>query len=177
MIRGSRQSIFIGMYVFSEQKSAAPFAEELIRDLEAAAKRGVYVYLLLYTAPSTLDRLAEHHSNRAERLRRAGVDVRLALPNNILHMKTVVVDLSSVLVGSHNWSEGALSGKRVYESSALIVLDAQEPKLADFILSRKTISDMRSRDLWEKEITTLRHLAQASGSVRDDLLEQLEEGE
>ena len=174
MIREARQSIFVGMYVFSEQKSAAPFAEELIRDLEAAAKRGVYVYLLLYTAPSTLDRLAEHHSNRAERLRRAGIDVRLALPNNILHMKTVIVDLSVVLTGSHNWSEGALSGKRVYESSALIVLDAQEPALADFILSRKTISDMRSRDLWEQEITTLRHLNQARGTAHDDLLEQLE---
>jgi phosphatidylserine/phosphatidylglycerophosphate/cardiolipin synthase-like enzyme len=89
-------------------------------------------------------------------------------------MKTVVVDLSKVIVGSHNWSEGALSGKRVYESSALIILDAQEPKLADFILSRKTIADMRSRDLWRQEITTLRHLDQSSGSARANLLEQLE---
>jgi phosphatidylserine/phosphatidylglycerophosphate/cardiolipin synthase-like enzyme len=174
LIQGARQSIFIGMYVFSEQKSEAPFAEQVIADLKAAARRGVYVYLLLYTAPSTLDRLAEHHSNRAEHLRQAGIDVRLALPNNILHLKAVVVDLSMVLVGSHNWSEGALSGKRDYEASALIVLDAQEPKLADFLLSRKTISDMRSRELWEQEITTLRHLNQASGKERDDLLAELE---
>lgn len=174
LIRGARQSIFIGMYVFSEQKSEAPFAEEVIGDLEAAASRGVYVYLLLYTAPSTLDRLAEHHSNRAERLRRVGIDVRLALPNTVLHMKTVVVDLAKVLVGSHNWSEGSLSGKRVYESSALIVLDAQEPKLADFLLSRNVISDMRSRELWEREITTLRHLNQSRGADRDSLVAELE---
>jgi phosphatidylserine/phosphatidylglycerophosphate/cardiolipin synthase-like enzyme len=89
-------------------------------------------------------------------------------------MKTVVVDLSKVIVGSHNWSEGALSGKRVYESSALIVLDGQESRLADFLLSRRTVSDMRSRDLWRQEINALRHLAQASGSARTDLLEQLE---
>jgi len=120
-----------------------------------------------------VDRLAAHHSHRAEALRRAGIDVRLALPTTPLHMKTVIVDLSKVLIGSHNWSEGALSGKRVFESSALIVLDAQEPKLADFIFSRKIISDMRSRDLWEQETTTLRHLAQASASERKALLEEL----
>lgn len=173
LIRGARQSIFIGMYVFSEQKSEAPYTEELIGDLEAAAKRGVYVYLLLYTAPSTVDRLAEQHSNRAAQLRREGIDVRLALPGTPLHMKTVVVDLAKVMVGSHNWSEGSLSGKRVYESSALIVLDGQEPKLADFLLSRNIISDMRSRELWEQEINTLRHLNQASSIERDALLEQL----
>ena len=177
LIQTARQSIFIGMYVFSEQKSAAPFTEEVIRDLEAAARRGVYVYMVLYTPPGSADRLDEHHSNRAERLRRAGIDVRLALPTVPLHMKTVVVDLCKIIVGSHNWSEGALSGKRVYESSALIILDAQEPKLADFLLSRKTISDMRSRDLWRQEITTLRHLTQSSGSARTDLLEQLEDME
>ena len=174
LIRGARQSIFIGMYVFSEQKSAAPYSEELIDDLKAAAQRGVYVYLLLYTAPSTVDRLAEQHSDRAEELRKAGIDVRLALPSTPLHMKTVVVDLSKVMVGSHNWSEGSLSGKRVFESSALIVLDAQESRLADFLLSRKTISDMRSRELWEQEITTLRYLNQASGKARDDLIAELE---
>jgi phosphatidylserine/phosphatidylglycerophosphate/cardiolipin synthase-like enzyme len=92
-------------------------------------------------------------------------------------MKTIVVDLSKVIVGSHNWSEGALSGKRVYESSALIILDGQEPKLADFILSRPTISDMRSRDLWRQEITTLRHLVQSGGTARETLLEQLENAE
>lgn len=174
LIRGARQSIFIGMYVFSEQKSAAPYSEELIDDLKAAAQRGAYVYLLLYTAPSTVDRLAEQHSDRAEELRKAGIDVRLALPSTPLHMKTVVVDLSKVMVGSHNWSEGSLSGKRVFESSALIVLDAQESRLADFLLSRKTISDMRSRELWEQEITTLRYLNQASGKARDDLIAELE---
>ena len=104
LIRGARQSIFIGMYVFSEQKREAPFTEELIGDLEAAAKRGVYVYLLLYTAPSTVDRLPEQHSNRAERLRKAGINVRLALPGTPLHMKTVVVDLAKVMIGSHNLS-------------------------------------------------------------------------
>ncbi|MGB4574657.1 MAG: phospholipase D-like domain-containing protein [Kiritimatiellia bacterium] len=177
LIQTARQSIFIGMYVFSEQKSAAPFTEEVIRDLEAAARRGVYIYMVLYTPPSTADRLDEHHSNWAEQLRRAGIDVRLALPTVPLHMKTIVVDLSKVIVGSHNWSEGALSGKRVYESSALIILDGQEPKLADFILSRPTISDMRSRDLWRQEITTLRHLVQSGGTARETLLEQLENAE
>jgi len=173
LIQGARQSIFIGMFVFSEQKSEDPFRTEIIHDLKMAAQRGVYVYLLLFTPPSSGNVLLKQHSNRAEQLRKAGIDVRLALPATPLHMKTVIVDLSKVLIGSHNWSEGSLSGKRDFESSALIILDGQEPKLADFILSRKTISDMRSRDLWEQEMTTLRHLAQSSGSESKALLEEL----
>lgn len=51
------------------------------------------------------------------------------------------------------------------KASALIVLDVQEPKLADFLLSRKIISRYAQRELWEQEITTLRHLNLASGKV------------
>ena len=54
------------------------------------------------------------------------------------------------------------------------MLDAQEPKLADFLLSRNVISDMRSRELWEREITTLRHLNQSRGADRDSLVAELE---
>ena len=174
LIRTARQSIFIGMFVFSEQKSEDPSRLEVIRELKAAAKRGVYVYLILFTPPSAANVLTVQHSNRAEQMRRAGIDVRLALPSTPLHMKTVVVDLAKVLVGSHNWSEGSISGKRDFESSALIVLDGQEPKLADFLLSRNIISDMRSRALWEQEISVLRHLNQTSGKARDDLVAELE---
>lgn len=174
MIRSTRQTLLILMYSFPEVKGDAPFQRTVLRELEQAVKRGVYVYMLLYTPYSNKDRLAEHHGNRAEQLRRIGVDVRLAPPGTPQHAKTVIADQVHLLVGSQNWSEGALSAERVHESSVLVSLRAPDVRLADYVFSRKTISDMRSRAAWEGEITALRHVMQARGNQRDALVAKLE---
>ena len=174
LIQNAHQSVLISMFVMSETKTRAEAQEQVLRALELAAARGVYVYLLLHTPPSVQDRLAQHHSNWAEKLRAKGIDVRLNLPNIHLHTKMVVVDLAKILIGSHNWSEGALSGKEVSESSALLVLPAQDVRFADYILSRQTISDMRDRTLWEQEAALLRHVAVMSSSERAAFLSQRE---
>jgi len=172
LINTAHQSILIAMYVFPEQKRYAESQEAIISALERAVKRGVYVMLLLELPHSDNDRLSQHHPNRAERLREKGIDVRLDLPKVPLHTKMAVIDLSKVIIGSHNWSEGALTGSKVSESSALLILDKQEPRLMEYICSRKTISDMRSRAVWEQEISRLRALAGTSRSERSELIEQ-----
>lgn len=174
MIRSTRQTLFILMYSFPEVKGDAPRQRAVLRELEQAVKRGVYVYMLLYTPYSNKDRLGEHHGNRAEQLRRIGVDLRLAPPGTPQHAKAVIADQLHLLVGSQNWSEGALSAERVHESSALISLHAPDIRLADYVFSRKIISDMRSRTAWEDEISALRHVMQASGSQRVALISKLE---
>ena len=174
LIRHAHQSILIAMYVMSETKEEAEAQEQVHCELARAAARGVYVYLLLQTPTSVQDRLRESHSYWAEKLRARGIDVRLNLPNIHLHAKMVVVDLAKVLIGSHNWSEGALSGERVYESSALLVLPEQDIRFADYIMGRQTISDMRSKDLWEQEISLLCHVAMMSSSERADFLRERE---
>lgn len=174
LIRNAHQSILIAMYVMSETKEIAAAQEQIHRALEQAAARGVYVYLLLQTPTSVQDRLAESHSNWAEKLRAKGIDVRLNLPHIHLHAKMVVVDLAKVMIGSHNWSEGALSGERVYESSALLVLPEQDIRFADYILGRQTISDMRSKDLWEQEISLLRQMVVMSSSERAAFIQKRE---
>jgi len=166
LIRNAHQSILIAMFVMSETKTEAEAQEAVLRELERAAARGVYVYMLLHTPTSVKDRLHKSHSNWAEKLRAKGIDVRLNLPHIHLHTKMVVVDLAKVLIGSHNWSEGALSGERVYESSVLLTLPEQDIRFADYILGRQTISDMRSRNLWGQEISLLRQLVMMSGSER-----------
>jgi phosphatidylserine/phosphatidylglycerophosphate/cardiolipin synthase-like enzyme len=166
LIRKANQSILVAMFVMSETQTKAEAQEQLVRELERAAARGVYVYLLLHTPTSVNDRLDESHSNWAERLRPKGIDVRLNLPHIHLHSKMVVVDLAKVLIGSHNWSEGALSGKRVYESSVLLELPAQDIRFADYILSRQTIRDMRSRPLWEQEKSLLRQVVTMNSDER-----------
>ena len=172
LIRNAHQSILITMFVMSETKEAAPAQEQVLRALEQAAARGVYVYLLLQMPTSVQDRLHESHSNWAEKLRAKGIDVRLNLPHIHLHAKMVVVDLAKVLIGSHNWSEGALSGKRVYESSALLVLSEQDIRFADYIFGRQTISDMRSRQSWEQEIALLQQIVLMSASERTEFLQK-----
>jgi phosphatidylserine/phosphatidylglycerophosphate/cardiolipin synthase-like enzyme len=114
------------------------------------------------------------HLDWAENLRAKGVDVRLHIPTIPLHEKVVVVDLAKVLIGSHNWSEGALSSQKVTESGVLLVLPQQDRRLADHILNRESIRDMRTPALWQEELRTLRQLGNTSGKERDTLLDQLE---
>lgn len=174
LFRNAHQSIIIAMYVMSETTTEAKHQAEVIRELEQAAARGVYVYLLLQMPPSVNDRLSQSHSNWAEMLRAKGIDVRLSLPNIALHDKMVIVDLAKVLIGSHNWSDGALSGTRVYESSALLVLPKQDLRLANYVLSRQVISDMRSRELWEQEIGLFRHIRSLFGQDRIEFIREME---
>lgn len=86
----------------------------------------------------------------------------------------MVVDLAKVLISSHNWSEGALSGQKVLESGVLLVLPQQDRRLADHILSRESICDMRAPALWQEELRILRQLDGLSGQKRDALLDQLD---
>lgn len=174
LVRNAHQSILIAMFAMPETKTAAPFREQLLHALEQAVQRGVYVYLLLHMPTSLQDRLHESHANWAEKLRAKGIDVRLNMPHIHLHAKTVVADLAKILIGSHNWSEGALSGTGVYESSALIVLPEQDIRFADYLVSRQAISDMRSREHWEQEITLLRHAGGMHSSQRAAFLREKE---
>ena len=121
--------------------------------------------------PVTLNRI---HLDWTEKLRAQGVDVRLHTPAVSLHEKVVVVDLAKILVGSHNWSEGALSGQKVLESGVLLVLPRQDRRLADHILNRETVRDMRTPAQWLEELSTLRQLENTSGQKRDSLLNQLD---
>jgi phosphatidylserine/phosphatidylglycerophosphate/cardiolipin synthase-like enzyme len=172
LIQTAKQSLIGTVYVFSEQKTDAPCQEQVVNALIQAARRGVYVYLVLHTPDETTDRLNEQHSAWAERLRREGLDIRLAHPTIPMHAKLLVADQSKILLGSHNWSEGSLSGKRVYESSVLVVLEEPDVRLAELILDLPILSDMRSRELWEAERDRIRILSRTKSGSKDDLLQE-----
>ena len=168
----AKQSILGLVYVFSETQSDAPHQTALIQALVRAVNRGVYVYLVLYTPASPVDRLMEMHSNQAERLRSQGVDVRLAHPARPLHAKLFVVDQHRALLGSHNWSEGSLSGARVREASLMLTLPEPEPRLAEYILSRPVIADMRTKESWDTEIARILRLQQRPKAQREELIRE-----
>lgn len=170
LINTAHQSIYGVLYQFSTPGVQAVELPKVIAALEAAAKRGVYIYLILDTPENRNSELAEAHSRIAELLRAKGIDIRLGLPANFLHNKMLIVDLSKILLGSHNWSEGALSGKRVHECSALMVLEEQSSKLVNYIKSIPVIQDMRDRKNWEDEIATLRYFRSLSPTQRKEFL-------
>ncbi len=173
-IRNANQSLLALMYTFPAPETAADCQSAVVQELIRAAKRGVYVYLGLYTPPGGKDRLGAMHSEWAERLRTSGVDVRLSAPGAFQHDKLVVADMKRVLIGSHNWSEGALSGKRVFESSVLLELETPDPRWADYVLGRRMICDMRRRSLWEDETELLRRLDSLQTKEKSEMLASLE---
>jgi phosphatidylserine/phosphatidylglycerophosphate/cardiolipin synthase-like enzyme len=174
LVANAHQSILVSMYVLGAPQNDQPHLDRLVAALTQAARRGVYVHLLLHMPQSETVTMNQFHMDWAERLRAQGIDVRLNIPAVSLHAKVVVVDLAKVLIGSHNWTEGALSGQRVHESSALLVLPRQDRRLADYILDRESIRDMRSPILWQQELRTLRQLDPRVGKARDALLSELE---
>ena len=174
LIRNAHQSVLVSMYVIGDPQKDQPNLDQLTTALTQAARRGVYVHLLLHMPQSETASMNQIHMDWAENLRARDIDVRLHIPAVPVHAKIIVVDLAKVLIGSHNWSEGALSGQKVLESALLLVLPAQDRRLADFVLEREAVCDMRSPALWQEELRILRQLENLSGKERDGLLDRLD---
>lgn len=174
LIRNAHQSVLASMYVMGDPQKDQPNLDQLTAALSQAVRRGVYVHLLLHMPLPETVTMNKIHQDWAEKLRAQGVDVRLHIPAISLHEKVVVVDLAKVLIGSHNWSEGALSGQKVLESGVLLVLPRQDRRLADHILNRESIRDMRAPAQWQEELRTLRQLENLSGKEREAFLDQLD---
>lgn len=174
LIRTACQSILVTMFAVPGRETEQVARERLFRALADAVRRDVYVRLVLHTPVSPNDALGPAHSDLAERLRAMGIDVRLVAPTAPLHEKMVVVDAAKIVIGSHNWSEGALTGKRVHECSALIVLPRQDHRFADYVMQLDTITDMRSKAHWEQEIALFRNLRGATAAQRREIIRQLE---
>jgi phosphatidylserine/phosphatidylglycerophosphate/cardiolipin synthase-like enzyme len=118
MIRGARRTLdFAEFYASSEP--AEPL-EDIVREIEAAAERGVRVRFLsaasFYpTYPATIDRLAK----------KTGIETRLldlsSRSGGVLHAKYFIIDEEEVFLGSQNFDWRALEhileiGVRVQDS-------------------------------------------------------------
>ena len=101
-IENSKDSIYVMMFFMKyDAGDTFDWANDLIRALVSARRRGVEVHVLL---DERIDENAETYYYLAAN----GIDVSFDSPQTTLHAKVVVVDGKLVFIGSHNWSESAL---------------------------------------------------------------------
>lgn len=106
--------VFYGMRVYTGgQNEVMDFVDEL----EAAAKRGVRVRVLLEKSGYD-ERLNEGNKEAVEYLLARGIDARFESPEKITHAKIILVDDEVAGVGSANF---ALSGFRFYQEANVVV--------------------------------------------------------
>lgn len=131
LISQARHSVYLYMYVvalYPENKNSP--VTNLVNELLNAKERGVYVKVVLELSPAI--RQVERVRNDAAYsfLKNAGVDVNYDTTGRTHHLKTVIIDRKILVVGSHNWTEGAL--KFNYETSLL----ATSKEAAEELLSK-----------------------------------------
>ena len=81
---------------------------EIERCLGAAVKRGVAVDVLLEQSDDRNDDVTEGNRKAASRLKALGVRVAFDCPDLRTHIKAIVVDSRTILLGSHNLTYSAL---------------------------------------------------------------------
>ncbi|MCX8197018.1 MAG: phospholipase D-like domain-containing protein [Candidatus Micrarchaeota archaeon] len=100
LIRSAEKTIDIQMYLIT--------SEEIMKELEAAAKRGVYIRIIL--EPRVDDKRKE---KTASLLLAFGCQVKWAsMSYKLTHSKMIIVDKKRALVGSINLSKNALNENR-----------------------------------------------------------------
>ena len=112
LLRSARTEIVAVLYLIGDPDQDRPGA--LLKALTDAKGRGVHVRVLL-------DKDKKDRSKNREAfafLKDAGVDVSWDDPDDTLHTKVVVVDGEFLVVGSTNWTQGAMKHNR--EAGALL---------------------------------------------------------
>lgn len=114
-ITRARRSVRVIQYILDTRTGSDPThaVGHLLRCLALARARGVDVAVLLHDY-GTVDRPAAGNRAGAMFLARRGVPVRLFAPRpgeqrQVLHAKTVLIDGRLAILGTQNWSAGALT--------------------------------------------------------------------
>lgn len=126
----ARSSIVISMYLIRPGEDPNHPVNRLLQDLLDARKRNVQVTIYLNTKFKGQDPKKLIEGPWFDRLRKAGVQIKLVSPVRRLHDKLLVVDEHFVVEGSTNWSVSAIADN--FESATII----ESPELAQAKLRR-----------------------------------------
>ena len=127
-LKKAKKSIVVCMYVFKTSKSKKNFANNIMNEIIAAAKKGIIVEVLMEENDRSEDKLNTYNQSTATKLRKAGIEVRFDSKHIITHAKLIIIDERLVFIGSHNLTHTAL-GK---SNETSLMVDSKE--LADVFL-------------------------------------------
>jgi len=116
VLDGANQTIHIAMYCFTDAK----LAEAVVR----ARQRGVQTYVYLDKSQ------VNHQYTQARYLATNGVPVRISSNPAIMHNKFAIIDGSTVITGSYNWTKSA------YQRNDENLLIIYRPDVAERYLQR-----------------------------------------
>ncbi len=104
LIGSAQSSVFIIMYAMKyEEANSAYKANDLIKDLVQAYKKGVDVKILLD------DITAGDYPQTTNYLKQNGMHFKIDPPSITTHSKMIVIDGNISIIGSHNWTESAVA--------------------------------------------------------------------
>ena len=116
VLKDAEKSIQVMMYLVNYRGRPGYPANKLVNLLVEARKRGVEIEVLLES--STSRNITEANQKAGEYLKKHGISVRYFPVFPIMHVKMVIVDGETAIIGSHNWT--LASTKSNVESSVLI---------------------------------------------------------
>lgn len=110
-LQDARDSVYVAMYIINvDPEPTDNPASILLDELINAKKRGVYVKVILE------DSKFKVNYNAFNRLKKAGIDVHLDSPQEVLHGKGIVIDSRICILGSVNWSRASIYDNREFSS-------------------------------------------------------------
>lgn len=114
-LQKANRSIHVALYIVKyDPKESGDPVNALLASLVAAYRRGIDVRVLVD------DETNDSYPQTIQYLRQNGVLVKLDKSSGVItHVKMIVIDGRCLFVGSHNWTESALS--RNHEYSALLM--------------------------------------------------------
>ena len=118
----AKESIYIVMFVMNSGKKKRGQVNKLMKSLVEARKRGVRVRVILDKPMKEGGFEGEANEKSYQKLEKAGIEVEYDYPKIKTHDKLMVVDGKYTVIGSHNWTEAALTEQN--EVSILIKSEA-----------------------------------------------------
>ena len=110
LLNNAKTNIDILMYQWGYYSHAGGgLIQKLNYAIKSAIIRGVTVRVLLHLGGPS-DNLRRVNSDTANRLRSWGAHVKFCGSSGVLHAKTIIVDRTVAVVGSHNFSKRSMGG-------------------------------------------------------------------
>jgi len=129
LIKSANESVYIAIFVVKyDPKEYDDPVNQLLYELVDAKKRGLDVKVLVD------DPTLKSYPQTISFLKKNSIPIKLDKSRGITsHMKIVIVDGRYLIIGSHNWTESALSYN--HEVSVLIVSEHYSKMVTKYFLS------------------------------------------